>query len=386
MLVPSARTDSKKLDSPRGCPSKQWMEWQNKERPYSDVNSVQMFTKPLTAIANATMLWTFFFAICVGLGYPTLNRYNPGILNPDASEYSKMVRNEEGVAPHFRHRILIPYLARPIFRAAIGRVGSWNPAYFALLLVNSWFVSGTAFLLFLVVSRNMGSPTIALLSSTIYLLNFAVPNLLLAGLVDSGEAFFLMALVGILSAEWFFLLPLAAVLGSLVKETYLPFALVFAATWILMNRQQRPLGKPIMWLMATGLAGIASLSAVLTRTNGYLLFPWTYAGMLKSSIASPATAAAALKDLNFWYVLAWLLPLGLCRLKHLPREWAMASFITALVAMGFTVYHNSARDAGPAVARPIFSIAGPLLSVSVALLLVDLAERRSALDKKRTIG
>ena len=90
-----------------------------------------------------------------------------------------------------------------------------------------------------------------------------------------------------------------------------------------------------MWLVVTGLAGIASISAVLTRTNGYLLIPWTS---------------------------------------------------TALVAMGFTAYHNSARDAGAAVARPIFSIAGPLLSVSVALLIVDLAERRSALDKKRTIS
>ena len=173
------------------------------------------------------MLWTFFFAVCVGLGYPTLNRYDPGVSNVDATEYSKMVRNEAGVAPHFRHRVLIPYLARPIFRAAVGRVGSWNPAYFALLLVNSWFVSGTAYLLFIVASLHIGSPTIALLSSAIYLLNFAVPNLLLAGLVDSGEAFFLLALVGILSAEWFFLLPLAAVLGSLAKETFLPFALVF---------------------------------------------------------------------------------------------------------------------------------------------------------------
>ena len=97
----------------------------------------------------------------------------------------------------------------------------------------------------------------------------------------------------------------------------------------------------------------------------------------------PRDCSGALKDLNFWYVLAWLLPLGLCRLKHLPREWVMSSFITALVAMGFTAYHNSARDAGPAVARPIFSIAGPLLSVSVALLIIDLAERRSARDNKK---
>jgi hypothetical protein len=170
-------------------------------------------------------------------------------------------------------------------------------------------------------------------------------------------------------------------LGSLAKETFLPFSLVFAATWMFTNRQQRPLRKQVMWLVATGLAGVASLTAVLTVTNGYLLFPWTYAAMLRSSLASPATAAAALKDLNFWYVFAWLLPLGLWRLKHLPREWVMASFITALVAMGFTAYHNDVRDAGPAVARPIFSIAGPLLSFSVALLIVDLAQRRRALGQ-----
>jgi hypothetical protein len=342
-----------------------------------------MFNKPLSALATATMLWSFFFAVCIGLGYPTLNRYDPGLRNPDASEYSKMVRGEEGVATHFRHRVLIPGLARPIFRAATGRVGSWNPAYFALLLVNSWFVSGTAFLLFMVVCRNMGNPNIALLSSAIYLLNFAVPNLLLAGLVDSGEAFFLMALVWALSAECFFLLPLAAVLGSLAKETFLPFSLVFTATWMVMKGRQRPPVKQVMWLVASGLAGAASLTAVLTATNGYLLFPWTYGGMLRSSLASPATAAAALKDLNFWYVFAWLLPLGLCRLKHLPREWVVASFVTALVAMGFTAYHNDARNAGPAAARPIFSIAGPILSFSVALLLVDLAKRGRAMNNEK---
>jgi hypothetical protein len=351
-------------------------------RSDSAVNSLKMFNKTLSALTTATTLWSFFFAVCIGLGYPSLNRYDPGVRNPDASEYSKMVDREEGVATHFRHRVLIPYLARPIFRAAIGRVGSWNPAYFALLIVNSWFVSGTAFLLFVVVSRNRGSPNIALLSSAMYLLNFAVPNLLLAGLVDSGEAFFLMALVWALSAEWFFFLPIVVVLGSLAKETFLPFSLVFATTWMVVNRQQRPLWKQVMWLVATGLAGVASLTAVLTATNGYLLFPWTYAGMLRSSPANPTTAVSALKDLNFWYVFAWLLPLGLCRLKHLPREWVVASLMTALVAISFTAYHNDPRNAGPAAARPIFSIAGPLLSFSVALLFVDLAGRWPGLDKR----
>ena len=74
--------------------------------------------------------------------------------------------------------------------------------------------------------------------------------------------------------------------------------------------------------------------AVLTSTNGYLLFPWTYAGMLKSSLANPATVAAALKDLNFWYVLAWLVPLGLCRLK------------TSAARMGYVIVHNGASRVG----------------------------------------
>ncbi len=293
-----------------------------------------------------------------------------------------MVRSEKDVAAHFRHRVLIPYLARPIFRAATGRVGSWNPAYFALLLVNSCFVSGTALLLFMVVSRITGTPNIALLSSAIYLLNFAVPNLLLAGLVDSGEAFFLMALVWALSAEWFFLLPIAALFGSLAKETFLPFSLVFVATWMLINKQKKPPAKQATWLAVTGLAGVAALTAVLTAANGHLLFPWTYAGTLRSSLANPATAAAVLKDRTFWYVFAWLLPLGLWRLKHLAREWSVASFMTALVALAFTAYHNDPGNAGAAVARPIFSIAGPLLSFSVAVLLPDLAASWSARPNK----
>ena len=33
MLVPSARTDGKKLDSPRGWPWQQWMEWQKEATP-----------------------------------------------------------------------------------------------------------------------------------------------------------------------------------------------------------------------------------------------------------------------------------------------------------------------------------------------------------------
>jgi len=47
-----------------------------------------------------------------------------------------------------------------------------------------------------------------------------------------GRNSLLMVVVWILSAEWFYLLPRAGVLGSLAKEAFLPL-LVFAATWML---------------------------------------------------------------------------------------------------------------------------------------------------------
>jgi putative ABC transport system permease protein len=48
MIVPSARTDGKKLDSPRGWPSQQWMEWQKEAKSFQGI---------------AAYDWTFNFLI-----------------------------------------------------------------------------------------------------------------------------------------------------------------------------------------------------------------------------------------------------------------------------------------------------------------------------------
>jgi hypothetical protein len=97
------------------------------------------------------VLWVTLFLISMGLGYPTLNRYDPrdvpGLYDAKAY-YSMVVRQplEEGQAD-LGHRILVPYLARPIYQLAKGRVHTWDPALFALLTVNSLFTSLTALLL-----------------------------------------------------------------------------------------------------------------------------------------------------------------------------------------------------------------------------------------------
>ncbi|KAA6458008.1 ABC transporter permease [Acidobacteria bacterium AB60] len=48
MLLPSARTDGKKMDSPRGWPAQQWMEWSEKARSFQGIAAYQ---------------WTFNFLI-----------------------------------------------------------------------------------------------------------------------------------------------------------------------------------------------------------------------------------------------------------------------------------------------------------------------------------
>src|ERR1051326_4370183 len=96
--------------------------------------------------------WLFFFLICFGLGYPTLNRYDPATnlagAEFDAAEYYEIVVGHvsETELP-FRLRVLVPMLAQPIFNVSAGRVGTWNPVWFSMLVVNAGFVAATACLL-----------------------------------------------------------------------------------------------------------------------------------------------------------------------------------------------------------------------------------------------
>src|SRR5271168_2880676 len=163
------------------------------------------------------LLSVLFFFICLGLGYPILNRIDwrqaPGGL-ADVLTYADLV-----TAPptpdfdrHIEFRVLVPYLARPIYWFAKNHIGTWDPIMFGLLVVNSFFVALTVTLLLVVVQRQLGSYAVALGAALIYLLNFAVPNLRLAGMIDAGEAFFLMALIWSLFKEDYWMLPIWAVI------------------------------------------------------------------------------------------------------------------------------------------------------------------------------
>ena len=197
---------------------------------------------PAVPRSRLLLLFLIFYFICCGLGYPILNRIDwrqaPGGLE-DVLTYADLVTTTPtpDLNQHMQFRVLVPYLARPIYRIAKNLIGTWDPIMFALLAVNSFFVALTVTVLLMVVYRELGNYAVALGAALIYLLNFAVPNLRLAGLVDAGEGFFLMVLVWSLLREDYWALPIWAVIGATAKESFVLFLVVFTLSWWLCSRK-----------------------------------------------------------------------------------------------------------------------------------------------------
>jgi hypothetical protein len=68
----------------------------------------------------------------------------------------------------------------------------------------------------------------------------------------------------------------------------------------------------------------------------------------------------------------WLLPLGVWRLKGLPKGWVAGAAAAGLAALAMGAYDDALGNA----ARAVFSAVGPMLSLSAALLLVELGAPR----------
>ncbi|MFZ0733754.1 MAG: hypothetical protein WAM79_15630, partial [Candidatus Sulfotelmatobacter sp.] len=84
------------------------------------------------------ILYVVFFLIAAGLGYPALNRYDPRLVPglSDVQSYAAMVTGTAVPGPdHMKFRVLIPWMARPLYRVAEGRVGTWDPVMFGLVAI-----------------------------------------------------------------------------------------------------------------------------------------------------------------------------------------------------------------------------------------------------------
>jgi Predicted membrane protein (DUF2079) len=323
-----------------------------------------------TKWARLLLLFGLFFLICFGLGYATLNRYNPAQVEGtgDSARHYAIVTNAPqpfGMAEHVRGRLLVPYLAKPFYYLARNRIRSWDPAFFGLLVVNSFFCAATALVLVFIAAHLTGDSLTALLSGCLYLLNYAVTNFQLAGLVDSAEAFFLLAIVwALINDRWAWLLPLA-LLGATAKETFVPLAATVAIVWLAVEWKSRPRAWRIFWVAVMLVIGLATVTVLQSLTRGQMIWPWSLAGYLGASNNYLVSLWRCVSAHEMWYTFAWLLPLGVWNLKRLPKAWVLSALAAMLVALALGAY----RDTFGSVARPMFNATGPLLSLSVAILL-----------------
>jgi hypothetical protein len=224
----------------------------------------------------------------------------------------------------------------------------------------------------------VGDFAVALLGATIYLLDFDIPNLRLAGLVDAGEGCLLMFLVWALFEERWWLLPLAGVLGALAKESFIAYSPILVFTWWLVSsrRHTSRLARAAWAVLMVG-AEFAAFMILHSLVTGHVVWPWQFAGELSGGPGYLRRFIRLLADRQSWYDFGWLLPLGLWRLNRIPRPWVIACAFTAVCPLALSAYHGV--EPGP-WGRPVFSIAGPLLSLSVAVLFTRPASRTAVVN------
>ncbi len=332
------------------------------------------------------LLGPLFFLICFGLGHPTLNRYDARALN-DSLVYYQVV---QGIpTAHYPHNIpfqesrkLVPYVARPFYLLAKGRVGSWDPVFFGLLVANSLFCGATAWMIAYLGRRYVADDGVALLAALLYLLNFDIVNTQLVGMVDSAESFFLIALAAALFANRFYLLLPIGLLGAAAKDTFVPMAVVFAAAWWIADDAPRRRISRWLWIGGMGLVGVATVMFLQSREAGFTVWPWSYAAHQRRDRNMLAALIDCVVNHGFVLVFAWLLPLGVWRLNRLPRPWVAASVAAALAALLLGAWN----DGGVGVVRPLFEATGPVLALSAALLLVPARHRTTKIVPARELG
>ena len=344
------------------------------------------------ATARLALLFCVFFLIACGLGYPVLNRFDPrqtpGL--SDVKIYAALVTGTASPdAGYVRFRVLVPWLAKPFYRLARGRVATWDPVMFGLLVADSLFVAGTAVLIVILGvilgNRQMGSSAVGLVGALLYLVNFAVPNLRLVGLVDAGEGFFLLALLWSLSESELWALPVIAVLGALTKESFIPFSIVLTSAWWFSIRPDRNddhrdddrrnddrnrARKAAAWILTSWVLSLAAMIGLQWSITGRFASPLQFGLALHRGDGYLGHFASSLHDRNLWYIFLWLLPTAIPNLKRLPKAWLIPVGATCAMAFVLDAYFGGAPGT---VGRALFSIAGPVLSLSSALLLLRIS-------------
>ena len=326
-------------------------------------------------------LWPLFFLICFGLGYPTLSRSDPRGHIYDTRAYYGLVTGVSNLEwSEYSQRLLVPYIAKPFYWIARGRVGTWDPVFLGLLISNSLFLATAAFLVVNIGCIVLGNYSLALIGGMLYLLNFAAGNFHLSGMVDSSQACVMVAVIRtVLTENWRWLV-LWGLIGALTKETSVPIYVAFTSGWWLASRANGGFQwSKALWILAMATTGLAALVILMLTVSPYS--PWSFAVAQRSDSAYQhfylVSAFRCIFNHEFLFVFVWLLPLGFWSLAVFPRPWAAASLAGVLASVAMGAY----SDAVGSAVRPMFNVAGPLLSLSAALSICKLTDS----DAKRLI-
>jgi hypothetical protein len=163
-------------------------------------------------------------------------------------------------------------------------------------------------------------------------------------------------------------------LGTFTKESFIPFSLVFLLAWWLVTRKhddQRAQGQ--LWIVGAGLAELLVFMVLQWRLGGRIVSPAQFAAALHRNHDYLRHFASSLWDRNFWYIFLWLLPMGIPRLKNLPDAWLVPTLAASAMAFVLDAYYGGAPGT---VGRALFSVAGPVLALSSATLLVGAQQER----------
>jgi len=330
-------------------------------------------------------LFCLFFLISWGLGYPILNRYDPRQVPglTDVKSYAALVTGASVQGPdHLRYRVLVPWMARPFYRAAQGRVSSWDPLTFGLLVADSLFVAATAALIVVLGTSVLGCYSVSLVAALLYLLNFCVPNMRLAGLVDAGEGFFVLLMLWALWERMAFLLPVITMIGVLAKETFIPVSVAFtAAWWIVARKELKSPARDLLWIASGWVAGLLMLIGAQWSTIGYWPSPLEFGRKLHQNHEYIGHLISSLLDRNLWYIFCWLLPTAIPNLNKFPKSLLVATAAAGGMVFVLDGYYGGAPGT---VGRALFSVAGPLLALSSALFVLNPKLANSARSEQQT--
>lgn len=191
------------------------------------------------------ILFGFFFVTSFIIGYDSISRYDydkllkiDGALS-DINIYKRIVEKgfdgiveEKRVAP----RLLTPLLSHYIYKFSKDQIRSWHPswdpAFFSLLIINSFFVSMICLLMskfykFLNIQEDKEK---ILLNSTpqfIFLTSFGVGNIYLSGLIDSSESFFCLLFIYSFLLKKYYLVTFSIILLAFSKESSFVYVALF---------------------------------------------------------------------------------------------------------------------------------------------------------------